>query len=152
MFACCGEACALQLSWLVSLCGGQVGLFCPIAPASFVELRAFDSSELERDEIVAGGDSASAIDDDVAVLRRAERLVLFPELVGGEEDAVLQVLGPRCVDCAGDVTGACVDRLEVAAVTLARASIEEMRSMIPARRRRRTKVRKLPKDALALES
>jgi ribosomal protein S6--L-glutamate ligase len=30
--------------------------------------------------------------------------------------------------------------------------LEEMRSMIPARRRRRAKVRKLPKDALALES
>jgi disulfide bond formation protein DsbB len=79
----------------------------------------------EGDRVGAGGHPGPAGHDRRRVIRDAKRGVVTPKLVGRFHAAVrIEVFGPRRVAGTGDMAGAGIDRLVVAAVAVGRSGIE----------------------------
>ena len=104
-----------------------VGIRRPVAPRSLVQSRAGEAGELQREEIVRRAERGAAVGDH-RPLAGAERLVSPPERLGRQEATVrAEIGGERGAQGTRDVAGARVDRLRLAAVPLAGASVEEQR-------------------------
>ena len=86
----------------------------------------------------AGGHARAAVGHELAAGRRARGLEARAQLVGREEAAVGRELGEGQVDGAGDVARHRVDRLDLAAVALGRAGVEEERAAASASAPRRS--------------
>ena len=110
----------------------------PLRPRAGVQLRAREAGVLEGEQVVAGGDSRSAVADDViggdVADRGADLRAQF--FRRPEQSLLVQVPLEEMILRARNVTADLVDRFGVAAVSLRRARVDEAR-----RRRRRAATR-----------
>ena len=100
-----------------------VGLGRPVAPRAGVETGVGDPGDRHREQFVAGGDAASAIDDGC----RADGGETPGELVSRSVPALgVEVVEVRQVDRARDVAGLRIDRFDLAAVPLGGAGVDRV--------------------------
>src|SRR5438105_10467928 len=106
---------------------GGFGLVAPVAPGSDVQLTSWQARQLQGEQGVAGGHAAAAGGNHLVGPPRAEPLIEGAQLLGRAEPALLQVAAERRIHRSGDVTGALVDRLGLAPVTLRGPGVHHQR-------------------------
>ena len=93
----------------------------PVAPRAGVDPAALDPGRLEREQRLRGGDPGTAVEHRRRPPPRTPPRPLPPAGTG----VLVEQLRGRSVDRAGDVAGDGVDRLDLAAVALGRAHVDQ---------------------------
>ncbi len=102
---------------------GRVG--APLGPGARVKTAGAPTGQLEGQQVMAGGDARPAVHHRGTPGVDAEIPVYRPQCLRRlEAPRFVQVAGRRCIDCARDMAGSGIDRLDLAPVPLGRAGIE----------------------------
>src|SRR5262249_41797022 len=120
-------------SGLGSRAHGTRRIAAPVAPRAFVEQRAREARELEREDALACVDAAAAIARDARRAVRTERLERFAQCRRLEETRIVRrahVARVRPALSAWHVARSGIDRLDLALVALGGARVDEERSRI----------------------
>ena len=104
-----------------------LGIRAPLAPRAWVQARQRVARDVHRQHVVAGADAGTAVVDEV--LRRAavqHALEIGAQILRAAERSVGgDIARVGTVERAGDVAGDAVDRLDVAAIALGGARVEQ---------------------------